>query len=123
MTGEENDYVLQTVPVLRKKVKLLSLKGQGCQHPGHRTSLYEAQESFRAWEGVGAEFSNQVMSLNQEIRSLPAGAQKTMRWQGLLQNTAHTQSCPAFYSFPKDSWGNAALLLTAGRCPVPGAKH
>lgn len=101
MTGEENVYVLQTVPVLRRKVKFLSLKSQGCQYPGHRTSLYEAQESFRTWESMGAEFSNQVMSLNKEIRILPEGAQKTMRWQGLPQNTGSHTVLPSFLFLPQ----------------------
>ena len=50
---------------------------------------------------MGAEFSNQVMSLNKDIRLLPEGAQKTMRWQGLLQNTGSHTVLPSFLFLPQ----------------------
>lgn len=98
MTGKKR--LLQTVPVLRRKVKLLlSLKSQGCQYPGHRTSLWLGKVSG-TWESMGAEF-NQVMSLNKEIRLLPEEAQKTMRWQGLLRNTGSHAVLPSFLFLPQ----------------------
>ena len=105
-----------------RRSKFLPLESQGHQPLGYMTSLHAAQESFRTWRSVGAEFSNRVMSLNEEIRSLPAGAEKTMRRQGLLWNTGSHAGLPAFHSFPKDSWRKAMFLLIAGPCPEPGAK-
>lgn len=60
------------------------------------------------------------MSLNKEIRSLPAGAKKTKGQRSLLQNTGTHTGLPGFPLLSKDSWRKAMFLLIAvGLCLGP----